>query len=179
MDAVKLPEAKLDMLRLLLKDPKIRTCVIVDGAYAGEIVVKENGDVLLGKSKYGWVNRLFGSYKEIDFFTIASKIAVVITGGIAKSNSKDMVGMLEEIANKTLIADNREQIIDLLFQWVVLFDQESIYASKYIQGTPYKMPDQITIGHAGIDIGGAIINIPVTLDKRQYLVGINYLYTIK
>ena len=116
MDAVKLSQAKLDMLRLLLKDPKIKSCVIVDGSYAGEIQLKENGDILLGKSKRGWVNRLFNSYKEIDFFTIASKIAVTITGGISKTNSSEWVGMLQEIADKALIRNDREQIIDLLFQ---------------------------------------------------------------
>ena len=52
MDAVKkISEAKLDMLRLLFKDPKIASCVIVDGIHAGEIDVTEEGDIKLGRTK--------------------------------------------------------------------------------------------------------------------------------
>ena len=165
MDAVKLSQAKLDMLRLLLKDPKIKSCIIVDGSYAGKIEIKENGDILLGKSKHGWVNRLFNSYKEFDFFTIASKIAVTITGGISKNNS-EWAGMLKEIADKSLIRNDREQIIDLLFQWVVLFDTDSIYASKYIRGDlTNETPNSIPIGKTYVNLGGETIMIPITLDK--------------
>lgn len=165
MDAVNLSQAKLDMLRLLLKDPKIKSCIIVDGSYAGEIEIKENGDILLGKSKYGWVNRLFNSYKEFDFFTIASKIAVTITGGISKNNS-EWAGMLKEIADKSLVRNDREQIIDLLFQWVVLFDTDSIYASKYIRGNlTNETPNSIPIGKTYVNLGGETIMIPITLDK--------------
>lgn len=166
MDAVKLSQAKLDMLRLLLKDPKIKSCIIVDGSYAGEIEIKENGDILLGKSKHGWVNRLFNSYKEFDFFTIASKIAVTVTGGISKTNSSEWVGMLQEIADKSLVRNDREQIIDLLFQWVVLFDTDSIYASKYIRGDlTNETPNSIPIGKTYVNLGGETIMIPITLDK--------------
>lgn len=168
MDAVKLSQAKLDMLRLLLKDPKIKSCIVVDGSYAGEIQLKENGDILLGKSKHGWVNRLFNSYKEFDFFTIASKIAVTITGGISKTNSSEWVGMLQEIADKALIRNDREQIIDLLFQWVVLFDTESIYASKYIRGN-LDNPNYLgtIIGNCFVDINGKMVSIPLTIDKPK------------
>lgn len=161
MDAVKLPQGKLDLLRLLLKDPKIKSCIIVDGSYAGEIQIKENGDILLGKSKHGWVNRLFNSYKEFDFFTIASKIAVTITGGLSKNNDSEWAGMLKEIADKTLVRNDREQIIDLLFQWIVLFDADSIYASKYIKGNldGTKHFD----GSAFLDLGPETVSIPVML----------------
>ena len=52
-DAVKINPYKLDMLRLLLKDPKIQSCVIWDGETAKEFLVKDNGDILLGRCKYG------------------------------------------------------------------------------------------------------------------------------
>ena len=166
MDAVKISTGKLEMLRLLLKDPKIKSCIIVDGSYAGEIEIKENGDILLGRTKFGWVNRLFNSYKEIDFFSMASKIAVVITGSVKESNS-EMVGIMDEIINKTLITNNREQVIDLLFQYVVLFDKDSIYASKFIRGDTLKprILDSIPLGTIGIDIGGTTLNVPFSLDK--------------
>ena len=172
-DAVKINPFKLDMLRLLLKDPKIRSCIIWDGETAKELLVKDNGDILLGRCKYGWVNRLFNSYKEIDFFTMASKIAVCITGSVKKINS-DLGGMFEEIINKVLITNNREQIIDMLFQYVVLFDEESVFASKFIRGDTILNKQQETtttfqkrnIGKVAIDLGGCFLgDIPITLDK--------------
>ena len=167
-DTVKLKQGKLDMLCLLLKDPKIRSCIEVDGSYAKEIIVQDNGDILLGRSKHGWINRLFNSYKEIDFFSTASKIAVVITGGVHETNS-EMDGLIKEIVNKTLVNDNREQIIDLLFQYVVLFCKDSIYYSEYIRGKP-KIKDLsgTVIGTVGVDLGGAYIGqIPLVLDRKE------------
>lgn len=169
-DAVKINSYKLDMLRLLLKDPKIRSCVIWDGETAKEVLVEENGDILLGRCKYGWVNRLFNSYKEIDFFTMASKIAVCVTGSVKKVNP-DLVGIFDEILNKVLITNNREQIIDLLFQYVVLFDEESVFSSKFIQGNALRSrnkddPHSKQIGKVALDLGGCFLgDIPIILDK--------------
>ena len=169
-DAVKINPYKLDMLRLLLKDPKIRSCVVWDGETAKEILVEENGDILLGRCKYGWVNHLFNSYKEIDFFTMASKIAVCVTGSVKKVNP-DLVGIFDEILNKVLITNNREQIIDMLFQYVVLFDEESVFSSKFIQGNTLRSrnkddPKSRTIGKVALDLGGCFLgDIPIILDK--------------
>lgn len=164
MDAVKkISPAKLEMLRLLLQDNKIKSCIIVDGSYAGEIDVTETGDIKLGRTKFGWVNSLFNMYTTIDFFTMASKIAAIITGCVKQSNER-LVGMIQEIIDKVLINDDREQIIDLLFQYIVLFDKDSPYYSKYELGQN-KMPIQTPIGCTYVDFGGQVIPVPVTLDK--------------
>lgn len=171
-DAVKINQYKLALLRLLLQDPKIRSCLIWDGEVAKELLVKDNGDILLGRCRYGWVNRLFNSYKEIDFFTMASKIAVCVTGSVKKINP-DLGGMFEEIINKVLITNNREQIIDMLFQYTVLFDEDSVYASKFIQGGSRSRPDEDrfyrqNIGKVAVDLGGCFLgDIPLVLDKRK------------
>ncbi len=165
MDAVKkISPAKLDMLRLLLKDPKIASCVVVDGIHAGEIVVTDEGDIKLGRTKIGWVNSMFNMYTIIEFPMMASKIAAVITGCVKKSND-DMVGIVQEIIEKTILTDNREEIIDLLFQYVVILDNESPYFSKYIGKS--KIPDSIPLGQAFVDLGGQVIQVPVTLDKLK------------
>ena len=166
MDAVKkISEAKLNMLRLLLKDPKISACVIVDGVHAGEIDVTDEGDIKLGRTKYGWLNSMFNMYTIIEFPMMASKIAAVITGCVKKSN-EEMVGMIREIIENTLINDNREEIIDLLFQYIVLFDKDSPYYSKYNVGQQ-KIPNSIPFGHVGVKFGDQIIPVPVTLDKTK------------
>ena len=164
--AVKLSPAKLDMLQLLLKDPKIKSCIIVDGSYAGEIRIEENGDILLGRTKRGWYNRLFNSYKEVDFYTMASRIAVVITSTLSKS--EDLGGLIQEIIDKTLLNDDREQIIDMLFQYVVLFCKDSIYYSRFTKNKA--SPSEATgrsriIGTTGINVGGAYLDMPVMLDE--------------
>lgn len=164
--AVKLSQAKLDMLQLLLKDPKIKSCIIVDGSYAGEIRIEENGDILLGRTKRGWYNRLFNSYKEIDFYTMASRIAVVITNTLSKS--EDLGGLIQEIIDKTLLNDSREQIIDMLFQYVVLFCKDSIYYSQFTKNkaSPNGANGRSrVIGTTGIDLGGVYLEAPITLDE--------------
>ena len=106
---------------------------------------------------------MFNMYTIIDFFTMTSKIAAVITGCVKKSN-EEMVGMIREIIDKTIITDNREQIIDLLFQYIVLFDKDSPYYSQYDVGQK-KMPDSIPVGYVGVNFGDQVIPVPVTLDK--------------
>lgn len=170
-DAVKISEAKLDMLRLLLKDPKVRKC-IMDGRNAKEVTVGANGTIRLGKYKRSWVNDFFMSYSEIEFFSVAIKIAATITEKDNSNNNNDLVGFIENIVNSYKNVNGAEAIIESLFYYIVLFDQDSIYKSKYITNgglRSEKGRKESCYGRAEAYIqlgkGGSVI--PVTLEIQR------------
>lgn len=151
-------------LRLLLEDPIIRNQLTVDGVTAGMLEIKENGDVMLGRSSNGWVNFLFRSYFRISFFEIATKIAGIYIG---KINKKQMVGALNEIIERCITNDRKEEVIDLLFMYAKLFVKDSILKSKYIQSEDLddfaKDPRlrRKYMGPASINLGGQ--SMPIIL----------------
>lgn len=131
---MKVNEFKLEMLRLLLKDPKIKSCLLTDGNFAGSITVLDNGDLRLGKYKDGWKNWLFNSWYTMDFFTLANKIAVIITGkDTLGGNPNDFKKMVMEIIENCMVSKNIESVIELLFQYVVLFCSSSPLRSEYMK----------------------------------------------
>lgn len=131
---MKVNEFKLEMLRLLLKDPKIKTCLLADGNFASNVKVLDNGDLRLGKYKDGWKNWLFNSWYTMDFFTLANKIAVIITGrDTLGGDPRDFKKMVMEIIEKCMVSKNVESVIDLLFQYVVLICSDSPLRSEYIR----------------------------------------------
>lgn len=131
---MKVNEFKLEMLRLLIKDPKIKSCLLADGNLAGCIRVLDNGDLRLGKYKSGWKNWLFNSWYTMDFFTLANKIAVIITGkDTLGGDPNDFKKMVMEIIEKCMVSKNIESVIELLFQYVVLFCAGSPLRSEYMK----------------------------------------------
>ena len=124
---------KLGMLQLMLKDPKIKECIVMDGSYAGEVRVMKNGDLLLGRTKYGWINKVFNQYDKIDFFTLANKIAVIITDrNESGGNPNDLQKMVWEIVDKEKKKKDRESVIELLFYYLVLMCASSPFKSRQI-----------------------------------------------
>ena len=55
----------LQMLQLIMSDPRIQNNLLMDGSKT--IKVEYDGTVLIGRHKYGWVNKWFNSYYVIDF----------------------------------------------------------------------------------------------------------------
>lgn len=117
-------------LRLLIDDPIVRNQLTIDGVTAGTVDIEDNGDITLGRSSNGWVNFLFQSRFRISFFELATKIAKIYIG---KINKEQMVGVLNEIIDRCVTNDNREEVIDLLFMFAKLFVKDSILKSRYIK----------------------------------------------
>ena len=117
----------------MLKDPKIHECVIMDGQFAGEIKVNEDCDLILGRTRYGWINRLFGQYKIISFFTLATNIAVVITDrNRSGKDSDDLKNMVWEIVDHAIKRRDKESVIELLFDYLRFMCPDGPLKSRYI-----------------------------------------------
>lgn len=176
-DAIRVKEAKLGQLRLLLKDPMFKSCLQVDGKFAKFIEVQENGDVLLGKYSSRWMNYLFNSFEREKFFNLATSIAALITGTTTNINRCDdaMDGFLKEIVNKVLASSKREAIIDMLWQYIILYCENSIYRSEYMNfGNAQPNNKECKTSRRYYGRGDAFLNfgngdgIPVTLEFEDF-----------
>lgn len=130
----------LQMLQLIMSDPRIQNNLLMDGSKT--IKVKYDGTVLIGRHKYGWVNKWFNSYYVIDFFSLVQRIAFIITG--VESNNCDksgLVGFLTEAIDKVLKKDEKEKVIELLLYYCTLLDENS----------PLKLTYDITKDDPGFD----------------------------
>lgn len=130
----------LQMLQLIMSDPRIQNNLLMDGSKT--IKVGYDGTVLIGRHKYGWVNKWFNSYYVIDFFSLIQRIAFIITG--VESNNCDksgLVGFLTEAIDKVLKKDEKEKVIELLLYYCTLLDENS----------PLKLTYDITKDDPGFD----------------------------
>lgn len=114
----------LKMLDLIMTDPRIQKNLLMDGSKT--ISVESDGTVLIGRHKYGWINKWFNSYYIMDFFSLVQRVAFVITG--VESNNcdkKGLVGFLTEAIDKVLKKDEKEKVIELLLCYCTLLDENS------------------------------------------------------
>lgn len=114
----------LKMLDLILSDPRISNNLLMDGNKT--IKLQENGTVMIGKHRFGWINEWFNSYYIIDFFSLVQRIACIITG--VESNNCDkqgLVGILTEAIDKVLKKDEKEKVIELLLYYCTLLSDDS------------------------------------------------------
>lgn len=158
-----------DQLRLLINDPIVRNTLTYDGVTAGTIKIEDNYDITLGRSSKGWVNFLFQSTYRISFFEIATKIAGVYVG---KINKEQTTKILNEIIERCINENRKEEVIDLLFMYAKLFVKDSILKSQYIQTEDIdnfaKDPRlrQYT-GEAYINLGGESMPVILTANFKN------------
>lgn len=161
----------LQMLQLIMSDPRIQNNLLMDGSKT--IKVGHDGTVLIGRHKYGWVNKWFNSYYVIDFFSLVQRIAFIITG--VESNNCDksgLVGFLTEAIDKVLKKDEKEKVIELLLYYCTLLDENSPLKLTYDitkddpsfdknMGNNSKRRKMVGVANAYIDFGYE--RIPVSL----------------
>lgn len=65
----------------IMADLKMRKKLFMsDGALANHIELKKDGSVVLGKTKYDWINRLFGDRRELSVTDLCLRIIDEVSG---------------------------------------------------------------------------------------------------
>ena len=116
----------LKMLELILMDNRILENLKVDGVQVSKIKIAEDGSILMGKYKHGWINGLFNAYYQIGFFEVVQRIAFIITGGKNINRDRDsLAGFIKEAIDKILDKDEKEKVIELLLHYSTLLSKDS------------------------------------------------------
>ena len=118
MKNVSLSDASRMYLELMLKDEKIHSIFADerDGGKFSKVTIECNGDITLGKTNAGWLNKWFGDTKKIDFATIALRIIDVLSGAGNARNKTVLDGLSKELVQSTISEEgSRNRFIDALF----------------------------------------------------------------
>lgn len=163
----------MKMLELLLSDPEIAKEMKVDGKRISNFTLRDDGTALFGVFKWGWINRLFNTYYQIDFFGIVQRIASVLTRN-DKSGS-DLMEFIREAIDKIIDNDEKEKIIELLLQYAMLLSENSVLKLRYsaqqdepglVNNRGNNLRRARGMGRASLNLGGESIplKLEVTID---------------
>ena len=163
----------MKMLELLLSDPEIAKEMKVDGKHISNFTLRDDGTAMFGVFKWGWVNRLFNTYYQIDFFGIVQRIASVLTRN-DKSGS-DLMEFIREAIDKIIDKDEKEKIIELLLQYAMLLSETSVLKLRYnaqqdepglVNNHGNNLRRARGMGRASLNLGGESIplKLEVTID---------------
>lgn len=166
-------EYHMKMLELLLSDPQIRDQIRMDGVPVKSFKIREDGTALFGVHKWGWVNRLFNTYAQIDFLGVVQRIAYVLTK--SDRSGSDLMEFIREAIDKIINKDEKEKVIELLLQYAMLLSENSVLKLRYNSqqddpGLGNKSGNKLRhvrgMGRAAINLGGECIplNLEVTID---------------
>ena len=164
-------EYHMKMLELLLSDPEIKKEMKVDGKNISNFTLREDGTALFGVFKQGWINSLFNTYYQIDFFGIVQRIASVLTRN--DRSGTDLMEFIREAIDKIINKDEKEKVIELLLQYAMLLSENSVLKLRYNskQDEPglqsgNKLRHVRGMGRAALNLGGECIplNLEVTID---------------
>jgi hypothetical protein len=145
----------------------------MDGRNINSFAIRKDGTALFGVFKWGWVNRLFNTYYQIDFFGIVQRIASVLTRN-DKSGS-DLMEFIREAIDKIINKDEKEKVIELLLQYAMLLSENSVLKLRYnaqqdepglVNNRGNNLRRARGLGRAALNLGGECIplNLEITID---------------
>ena len=181
MQASNTPISKyhMKMLELLLSDPEIKKEMKVDGKHISNFELRNDGTAMFGVFKCGWINRLFNTYYQIDFFGIVQRIASVLTKN--DKSGTDLMEFIREAIDKIINKDEKEKVIELLLQYAMLLSENSVLKLRYNSkqdepGLGNNSGNNIRrvrgMGRAALNLGGECIplNLEVLIDQYSWVV---------
>lgn len=162
----------MKMLELLLSDPEIKKEMKVDGKNISNFTLRDDGTAMFGVFKWSWVNRLFNTYYQIDFFGIVQRIASALTRN--DRSGTDLMEFIREAIDKIINKDEKEKVIELLLQYAMLLSENSVLKLRYVSSkdepglvnTGKRLRQVRGMGRAALNLGGECIplNLEVTID---------------
>ena len=190
MQASNTPISKyhMKMLELLLSDPEIKKEMKVDGKHISNFTLRDDGTALFGVFKQSWINRLFNTYYQIDFFGIVQRIASVLTRN--DRSGTDLMEFIREAIDKIINKDEKEKVIELLLQYAMLLSENSVLKLRY--NAQQDEPGLVNnsgknnlrrvrgMGRAALNLGGEYIplNLEVTIDQYSWVVLIQKIHKL-
>jgi hypothetical protein len=115
----KLNKQSILIIQILLTDSKIAAKVFenLDEKEKYKIcTVKENGNVVLGKSSFGWVNKLLNCQDVLPFESFALKVWDALVDASAGLNKQAVLnGLSQEVVTKAVRAREYDYVANRLF----------------------------------------------------------------
>lgn len=146
------------LIQILLTDSKIAEKVLenLDDKEKYKIcTIKENGNVVLGKTKYRWWNQLLNCQDELKFESFALKVWDSLVDSSSGTNNKAILnGLSQEIVMKSIREREYDWVVNRLYDCWKYVAQNS---AGYQQNTS---PEGDSVLNRGVERMTASVNEP-------------------
>lgn len=122
-------ESRKKFLKLLLDDPRISSVVLINGEIPKSVCINDDGSVTFGLVPQRFINRIFRSYRTIEFPTLAFRIRNALAK-YTPNNSGFKEFIKDEIVNHAIDSMKYDYVIDRLFMNAILGVTEGEYLIK-------------------------------------------------
>ena len=157
-----LSKQKKALLNIILSDKKFLHLLLdeKDLEIYKNISIEDNGNIILGKSKYGFINQAFNTKIVVPFTEISAKIIRVLKDGIDKNSEigqRISNALNQEYLDNILDSDDKNKLVDSLFAiYYHGYDGEFSSSGRKLTEPPTMEAD----GYVAIALAGGTCLIP-------------------
>ena len=103
------------MLEILLSDPIVLSKVLMENELPKTVKIKDDGSIIFGKTKYNWINKLVGCFRQVSLLEVSINIADAITGSGNNRNEEGFDCITKNILDSAIKKQDLDRIVDILF----------------------------------------------------------------
>lgn len=169
-------KSREDLLKLLLKDNRISSIVLLNDEIPESIIINDDGSVTFGRTPRHWWNRIFRDYTTLSFTDLCFKMLNAFSRYLPKNSNLPQI-LTEEIITNAVNKQQYDFVIDRFVMYAFLGVTEGDYKLSILQLIDEKPQQQQKNdcgkkqhlrgrGVAYLDLGGGQIPIEVHLEEN-------------
>ena len=166
-----LSESRKDLLKLLLKDKRISSIVLLNGEIPESIAINDDGSVTFGRTPRKWWNYIFRDTTTLSFTDLCFRMMKAFSQYLPKDSELSKL-LTKEIIENAIENNRYDFVIDRFVMYAFLGVTEGDYKLNKLKlideepqqqrGTCKRKGD----GVAYIDLGGGSIPIAMHLSEE-------------
>mgnify|MGYP003582110925 FL=1 len=168
-------KSREDLLKLLLKDNRISSIVLLNNEIPESIVINDDGSVTFGRTPKHWWNKIFRDYTTLSFTDLCFKMLNAFSRYLPKDSNLPRI-LTEEIITNAINKQQYDFVIDRFVMYAFLGVTEGDYKLSILQLIDENPQQQQKNdcgrkkrfrgeGIAYLDLGGGQIPIGVRLEE--------------
>ncbi len=137
------------------------------------IEIQSDGSILLGKTKYKFINRLFSLEKEITFQDFALRAMKGISVSTDKNKKTIVNGLTEDIVNQSVFKKKYDYVVDKLYDAARYASNDKVLSTLTGTETTEQVHKRIVQASGSIPIyapgdGKEILRLKLKLDGYEF-----------
>lgn len=119
MTTKQLSERAVADMKYILADDQFMLNLLVDEEkkIAKHVSLNSDGSITIGKTKYGWLNRLLGAERTIGFDDFVLRLIDFMAGHISNRNEIAKAGMSQDFIKQRFGQYDRDEIVEMVFAY--------------------------------------------------------------
>lgn len=125
-------KSREDLLKLLLKDNRISSIVLLNNEIPESIVINDDGSVTFGRTPKHWWNKIFRDYTTLSFTDLCFKMLNAFSRYLPKDSNLPRI-LTEEIITNAINRQQYDFVIDRFVMYAFLGVTEGDYKLSILQ----------------------------------------------